>query len=167
MIEKEKYIKIYKKGITDGKEHVGSFNDLKEIANIYANKYFETNEEKDIYINNFIIHDNKQFIEVHLKNNKDAKKTAKTFEVDEPFVFSKIIELQMYQDFVKEILEKSDESEIDILKRKNSKLLEENSLLLQALEQSKTREKMLERQLNIAQEEIRIKELDIQLNKTK
>lgn len=121
-LTEEKYKKL-KKEVAKNRQLI-SLEDLsikekeKKVIDHAESLGFDSDEEKQFYIANFLIPDDKLFYETYIENGKNLKKSADAFCVSTNIVLARVFELGKYQEYMpNNIIEKGEKSmsEIEII----------------------------------------------------
>lgn len=121
-LTEEKYKKL-KKEVAKNRQLI-SLNDSnikekeKQVMDHADSLLFDNDEEKQFYIANFLIPDDKLFYETYLENGKNLKKCADVFGVSSNIVLARAFELGKYQEYMSKIVDEKGErvmSEIEII----------------------------------------------------
>ncbi len=138
MLDFQKYYGISKTAFDDRKRTKQEKSELEQVAEIRMKMRYEDKEEQEVYKNNFLIPNNKEFIELYKRNGKNVRAIAKELELSEKVIFSKATEIAKYIEYIKKInysKKNIKEDTLEDVKGKNVHLLEENKNLLMLLEQ--------------------------------
>lgn len=138
MLDFQKYYSISNNAFSDRKRNKQEKSELEQVAEIRMKMRYEDKEEQEVYRNNFLIPNNKEFIELYKKHGKNVRAIAKELELSERVIFSKATEIAKYIEYIQKInysKKTIKEDNLEDLKGKNVHLLEENKNLLMLLEQ--------------------------------
>lgn len=151
MLDFQKYSSISQNAFNDRKRFKQEKGEIEQVAEIRMKMRYNDQEEQEVYKNNFLIPNNKEFIELYKKNGKNVRAIAKELELSEKVIFSKATEIAKYIEYIKKInysKKNIKEDGLDELKSKNTHLLEENKNLLMLLEQKESEIINLKKQLS-------------------
>lgn len=98
---KERYLEIINFAHSQ-RSQVKNNDDLVTIAQKLSMNFFQDKNEKEIFINNFIIPNTKEFLELRISCGKNIIKIAKTLDIPASIVFSKMSEISIFEKFIDE-----------------------------------------------------------------
>lgn len=89
----------------------------KKVIDYVNTLKIDNNEEKEFYIANFLIPNDKEFYDCYIKENKNLKKIAEIFGVSSKYVLARIFELGKYKDYMSKETNKKDDkmSNVEII----------------------------------------------------
>lgn len=121
-LTEEKYKKLKKEVAKNRQlislEGLGVKEKEKKVIEHADSLIFDNDEEKQFYIANFLIPDDKVFYETYILNGKNLKKCADAFLVSSNIVLARAFELGKYQEYMSSIVDEKGEkimSEVEII----------------------------------------------------
>jgi hypothetical protein len=121
-LTEEKYKKL-KKEVAKNRQLISldglNIKDKEKKVSEHADSLiFDNDEEKQFYIANFLIPDDRVFYEAYIENGKNLKKCADEFAVSSSVVLARVFEMGKYQEYMAKMVNEKGEkimSEVEII----------------------------------------------------